>query len=129
MSNRITEHEVNGVNSRLDVHTVDKPGPGGAYHWYSVGIQDVLPIGNPYRDNGGVEIYFQNGPIKEAGVNGITHEVLLAIVADRLRAFQSGPYACWENAHALRNVEEALGVLKHRTEKRLARGVEGTMEK
>jgi hypothetical protein len=33
---------------------------------------------------------FQNGPIAEVGVNGVTHEVLLAIVADRLRSFQKG---------------------------------------
>ena len=44
--------------------------------------------------NGGFcfEIRFQNGPIAEAGVNGLTHEALLAVLEDRLVGFQSGPY-------------------------------------
>jgi hypothetical protein len=58
------------------------------------------------------DIQFQNGPIAEAGVNGITQEVLLAIVADRLRSFQAGPYACQENADALSHVSAAQAVLQ-----------------
>jgi hypothetical protein len=71
---------------------------------------------------------FQNGPISEDGngVNGITHEVLLSILADRLRGFQSGPYACKENACALTHIEEAMMWLQRRTLKRMQRGVEGT---
>ncbi|KVR99176.1 hypothetical protein WK29_30460 [Burkholderia vietnamiensis] len=69
---------------------------------------------------------FQNGPIAEAGVNGITQEVLLAIVADRLRSFQAGPYACRENALALTKIEEAQHWLQQRTIARMRRGVEGT---
>jgi hypothetical protein len=60
------------------------------------------------------------------GVNGITNEVLLAIVADRLRGFQSSPYACQENAEALECTEAALRRLHDRTRAREARGVEGT---
>ena len=126
MTRRITEHEVNEANSRLDVRVVDQPGSGGAHHWYSVGLQDDLPAGHPWKENGGVEILFQNGPLKESGVNGITHEVLLAIVADRLRSFQAGPFASDENREALDHVERALGWLHKRTRNRLARGVEGT---
>ncbi len=73
-----------------------------------------------------VTILFQNGPIGEVGVNGLTHEVLLAIIADRLRSFQAGQFACSENAAALESVEAAQRSLKSRTEARLARGVEGT---
>jgi hypothetical protein len=71
-------------------------------------------------------ISFQNGPIAEAGVNGLTQEALLAIVADRLRSFQAGPYACPENGDALAAVEEAMACLHSRTKARMARGVEGT---
>jgi hypothetical protein len=74
-------------------------------------------------------IRFQNGPIKEVGVNGITQEALLAIVMDRLRSFQAGPYACRENAVALTYIETAQMWLQKRTRDRLARGVESTHQK
>ena len=73
-------------------------------------------------------VLFQNGPIQTAGVNGITQEVLLAIVIDRLRSFQAGPFPCDENAEALGYCEMALDFLKERTKMRLARGVEGKSE-
>ena len=76
-----------------------------------------------------MSLSFQNGPIKEAGVNGITHEVLLAVLIDRMRSFQDGDYACRENAIALTKLEEALMWLNKRTQGREARGVEGTHEK
>ena len=50
---------------------------------------------------------------------------LLAIVIDRLRAFQAGPFACRENALALTKIEEAQHWLLHRTRARMTRGVEG----
>lgn len=68
---------------------------------------------------------FQEGPVCEAGVNGVTNEALLAIVADRLMVFQRGPMACRENALALKKIEEALQWLHARTRRRLAAGVEG----
>ena len=70
-------------------------------------------------------IIFQNGPIKEQGINGVTQEILLAIVEHRLACFQSGPFASAYNAEALNHVGQALAALKRRTEDRLARGVEG----
>ena len=57
--------------------------------------------------------------------NGITQEALLAIVIDRLRSFQAGPFPTDENEDALIHCQEALNFLKLRTKKRLARGVEG----
>lgn len=71
-------------------------------------------------------IRFQAGPIKEAGVNGVTGEALIAIQIDRLRSFQAGPYACRENAIALTHLETAQMWLQKRTRERQARGVEGT---
>ena len=71
-------------------------------------------------------IKFQNGPIKEHGVNGITQEALLTICADRLRSFQAGAFACRDNAVALTHIETALMWLQKRTRERMSRGVEGT---
>ena len=76
-----------------------------------------------------VKIGFQNGPIQEAGTNGISNESLLAIVEDRLSGFQSGPFACRENALALTKLQESMMWLHKRTRDRVARGVEGTHEK
>lgn len=112
----ITSHKVNGCNGELTVMAIDEPGCGGANHAYEItGFA-----------NGICQLHFQNGPIKEAGVNGITHEVLLAILIDRMEGFQSGKFKCEENAVALEFLQGAQRVLKRRTEKRLSRGVEGT---
>lgn len=117
----INEHKVNPANDRLEIEVLDEPGAGGANHVYQVrGYHDVA------ADETAVVIRFQNGPINEAGVNGITQEVLLAIVADRLRSFQAGKFACRENALALTKIEEAQHWLHSRTLSRMNRGVEGT---
>lgn len=112
----IPDHRVNPANDVIVVRAVDEPGDGGASHHYEI----ILPSGAV------TDIEFQNGPIAEAGVNGLTQEVLLAICADRLRGFQAGHFACRENALALTKIEEAQHWLHHRTLQRMARGVEGT---
>ena len=127
----ITEHQINGANEELTVEVLDRPGSGGASHLYEIKGFDTDSNPSNTQPGGyvGVDILFQNGPIKEAGINGLTHEVLLAIVADRLRSFQAGPYACTENGQALGFVENALECLLSRTRARMARGVEGTHAK
>lgn len=125
----IHDHKVNPANDKLSIKVVDLPGAGGAYHRYDItGYDDSLNPSTPEHDEivPGVTILFQNGPIPEVGVNGVTHEALLAIVADRLRSFQAGPYACKANACALTHIEEAQHWLQQRTLERMRRGVEGT---
>lgn len=112
----ITSHIVNPVNDRLHIMVTDEPGAGGANHEYSV----------TGFDHGGQHyVRFQNGAIAEHGVNGVTQEVLLAIVADRLECFQAGPFASDYNAKALEHVKAAQESLLQRTRDRMARGVEG----
>lgn len=116
----IEDHKVNHANDTLTISVLDEPGSGGAHHLYEV---------SGYQGKSGhasALIEFQDGPIAEAGVNGLTHEALLAIVADRLRSFQKGPYSCKANACALTHIEEALHWLQQRTIERMRRGVEGT---
>ena len=116
----IEDHKVNPANDLINILVKDKPGAGGANHRYTVEFPDA------HLD---VDINFQNGPIAEAGINGLTQEVLIAICIDRLRSFQAGPFACRENALALTKLEEAQHWLHHRTRARMARGVEGKTEK
>lgn len=73
-----------------------------------------------------VDIHFQEGPIKECGVNGCANEDLLIMVVRRLEGFQNSEFRCRENALALTHIEEALLWLRKRTMGREARGVEGT---
>ncbi len=115
----ITTHKVGGLNEALGVFAMDEPGEGGANHQYAI---CGVPGGDPNRHH----IFFQKGPIAEAGVNGVSNEALLAIVADRLECFQKGPYACRDNAVALTKIHEAMMWLQRRTLERVARGVEGT---
>lgn len=61
--------------------------------------------------------------------DGLTNEALLAVVIDRLQEFQKGRLSCWENSIALTHLETALLWLQKRTRDRVAREVEGTMDR
>lgn len=114
----IHEHETNDANRQIKITADDAdPNNGNASHEYEVSWDEGKT---------GIILQFQHGPIGEVGVNGITNEVLLAIVADRLRCFQTSKYACRENALALTKIEEAAHWLEARTVSRTRRGVEGT---
>lgn len=124
----IEDHKVNPANDTLTIEVRDEPGSGGANHYYLIsGYSNHLNPSDPDDvDEDACLILFQNGPIAEVGVNGVTHEALLAIVADRLRSFQKGPFSCKANACALTHIEEAMHWLQQRTIERMRRGVEGT---
>lgn len=118
-------HEANEANRQIVIHADDvNQDNGNASHIYEL-FCGTSAIGHA---NEYVKLTFQNGPIKEVGVNGITNEALLAIVADRLTCFQSSKYACAENMLALNAVGSALACLASRTKNREWRGVEGTHE-
>ena len=132
MKRKLTSHQVNGLNEAIQIGVLDEPGSGGACHNYA--IRCTLPISENNPDTwkhakASCDIRFQNGPIAEEGVNGISQEALLAIVEDRLVGFQSGPYATADNAEALEHIRAAQECLHRRTRERLARGVEGTHAK
>lgn len=110
----ITDHHVNDCNKQIRVE---------GFH-EAFGTPSVYVLTPPQGKL--TRLFFQNGPIKEVGINGITNEALLAVVADRLRNFQRGPFACKENALAFQRIQEALGALHSRTARREKAGVEGT---
>lgn len=105
--------------SDLIIHVMDEATHGGAHHEYEVRTKDGAVVG---------KISFQNGPIKEHGINGVTHESLLMVVAHRLNSFQSGPYVSEDNHEAMEHIAHANEALFRRTKKRLGRGVEGTRQ-
>ena len=80
--------------------------------------------------NGGLDgeellnVDFQEGPVGEVGVNGVTNEVLLAIVIDRTEKLNQ-QFPCQENVQALSHLRDALANFNSRTWSREVRGVEG----
>lgn len=126
----IVDHAVGGLNEVIKIEVLDEPGDGGACHEYRLSFGHTLSESGDlipeYEGAKELFIEFQNGPLLEAGVNGFSGEALIAVVIDRMRGFQSGQFACRENAIALTKLEEALMWLQKRTQDRLRRGVEGT---
>lgn len=122
-----------GLNDALNILVMDDPGRGGACHEYAITFRDEKagydrsPISEKHGRN--CIISFQNGPISEVGVNGISIEALLAIVEDRLDGFQGGEFAVDENKEALVHVQKAMGWLRKRTLDRQQRGAEGMYQK
>jgi len=127
----LTDHIVSGDQAvQLKINVTDGPGAGGACHWYDISGFDstgnASVVGTPFEGEKILRVLFQNGPITESGVNGVTQEALAAIVIDRLRSFQAGPFAGDYNARALESFEQGLKWLQQRTLDRIARNVEGT---
>ena len=111
-------------NNLNEVFREGEIGPGGAYHEYHV----VIPHSDGSRPF--QRIVFQKGPRKDpAAQSGVLDGDLLEIVRDRLKAFQTGDFACRENAIALTHIEEALLWMNKRVEDRSERNVLGTYEK
>jgi hypothetical protein len=109
-------HEGSTLNNALQITADDRDEKGGS-HEYECTLTDGPTVGT---------VKFQNGPLKEAGLNGMSDEALLAIVIDRLEGWNSGPYKSRYNALAITKLEEALHWLEARTKDRQKRGVEGT---
>lgn len=109
-------------NAPTNVAAVDErdPNAGNASHEYGIqygGPKDVC------------RIQFQHGPRGVTGsVPGVFDDDLLAIIEDRLEGFQSGPFACVENAEALVHVQKAREALGLRVARRIRQGVLGANE-
>lgn len=122
---QITTHRGNvsgptNLDNFITIDVLDAPGDGGANHEYRLNVMgdDEGPPATTLR--------FQNGPLLEAGHNGISVESLLAVVIDRLEGFQSGKFACESNQAALDSTRGALYALLSRREDRQRRAVLGT---
>jgi hypothetical protein len=104
-------------NGELYANSIEKA-PDGADvngHEYTVG----------HGEHDFVLLRFQNGPVKEAGVNGLQNEQLIAVLVHRLGVLNKA-FPCRENSIAITKLEEARLWLEKRTADRKARGVEGT---
>jgi hypothetical protein len=78
----------------------------------------------------GLQIRWQKGPLgrgaERDAPNGAFVETVLFAALLRLEHYQDSRFNCEENAKAIFHVQEALGALASRTQRREAAGVEGT---
>lgn len=106
------------LNSHLKIEAIGEPQHDGSVREYKIDAPDYPGAGF---------IVFHTGPHNEGQtINGLTNEVLLAIVLDRMQAWQSGPFQCPENAESALHIERALDAIRRRAAKRHDRGVLGT---
>lgn len=110
-------HDGHGLAESITIEATDELGPGGASHVYRLTLPGGPLVGF---------VQFQRGP-RDApeSTSGIIDSALLAIVVDRMRSFQAGPYPSREGALVRTKCEEALHWLRHRADERAARGVLG----
>lgn len=126
----ITDHHDGfGLAESLTI-TKDQPGPGGASHLFDVVVR-VSGSDGPDPESPDAfsvaRIQFQDGHRNDPNATpGIIDTVLVAIVLDRLRAFQEGDFKCRENALAITKLEEGLMWMQARTRERAKRGALGT---
>lgn len=113
-------------NSRVRIYLVEQSTPAKSYYLVA-GYDREGEVTDLIVANQVSLLQFQNGGLSDVGNNGITHEALLAVLIDRMRGMQSGPFSCRENACTLAKLEEALMWQNKRTQKRKLRGVEGSV--
>lgn len=90
--------------------------------------------GNPLGGNTygvGFAISWQHGATREQGSdtpirNGAFVEEIIEACINRLCFYQESKFRCFENQDAIEFLEKALKILNERTERRIARGIEGT---
>ena len=92
-------------------------------------LQFENPASSEAEDDGGkvhheANIQFQHGTIPENGINGVTNEAVLDLLAVRLRALNQR-FPCRENSIAITHIETARLWLNERTRIRVDQGVEG----
>lgn len=116
-----------GTNNYTEVYATDAQAFNANHKYIVVAVPaegEETGLDTPYA-----KVKFQEGPIKENGVNGCHNEDLIAIVLDRLQCLNQGDFKCRENSIAITKLEEAMMWLNKRTADRKARGVEGTSQK
>jgi hypothetical protein len=96
------------------------------YKWFE---KDIRPHNFIYvrHDVNSVSFTMQNGPIKEAGVNGCQVDTLIETAKIMLEGLNK-KFPCPENEDALLHLRAALIELHTRKRNREARGVEGTSQ-
>ena len=86
---------------------------------------ELEPYFTEEKTLGFINIKFQEGNVRDNGVNGAQVEDVIDVLVEQLLEFQKSEFACRENALAITKLEEARLWLNERTRKRKEQGVEG----
>ncbi|MDV7475317.1 hypothetical protein R5C08_09390 [Acinetobacter baumannii] len=131
--NLLINHFLGYANQELEPQEIDKLVNGEAVevitayaqgHYYKISA-------NPENTNAKdfeISIHFQDGPISDHGVNGVTSEALLKILIHRTKILDEN-FPSEFNKQAIVYMESALKEFNKRTEERRARGVADTLVK
>lgn len=96
---------------------------------HRVVMMPAIEMGTPILDEQSfINIKFQEGTVKDNGINGVQIEDVIDVLVERLQGFQQGNFACRENALAITHLQEAQNWLYRRTMLRSKQGVEGKGE-
>jgi hypothetical protein len=104
LTRRITSHHDGyGLNDDLTIFADERdPKAGNGSHTYIL----CLNCAGVGREVGVLQ--FQHGPRNvEGSVPGVLDPAVLQVIIDRYEGFQSGPFACEENAAVLRHLLDA----------------------
>lgn len=107
---QLQNHKVGLLGSKIDVN-VDDPRVMGANTRYVA----TAPTADGEVISILTDVQFQDGPVADIGVKGISPQVLLAITQDHLAGLNSGEMGCHELRVALNHIHEALNALDART--------------
>ena len=114
------------VMDELRTKFPDKFNESGAmdYKWFEA---EIRPTNFVYvrNDVNSISFTIQNGPIKEAGVNGCQVDTLIHAAKQIIDGLNK-KFPCRENSLAITKLDEALHWLEARTKNRTERKVEGT---
>lgn len=106
----MAERQLAIQSGRVKSFATDDKSADGSSHSYGFSYQPSA--GAPSIPMGSIK--FQNGPVAQAGVNGVSDAQLISVLIDHIEGFQNGPYRCNENYQAAWHLREALGWLKLR---------------
>ncbi|EXS83097.1 hypothetical protein [Acinetobacter baumannii] len=131
--NLLIDHFLGYANRELKPQEIDKVVNGEmvegitAYaqgHYYKISANPETQNAKDFE----ISLHFQDGPIPEHGVNGVTSEALLKVLIPRTKTLdEKSPSEL--NKKAIIYMESALEEFNKRTAERRARGVEGTLLK
>ena len=113
-----------GLNDALRIERDERdPDAGNASHNYT--LTQAAEFGDLLVG----ALDFQHGP-RDAGdsITGLLDPALVAVLLDRYRGFQDGPFRCRENALVITKLEEALLWMHKRALTRTQQGVLGKNE-
>lgn len=134
MPEPITHHLIDGVetfNDFVRAEPLSDPDANGSCSKYRFFVKTQAGWEKLF------DLPFQKGPLREKLVdgslrtnipNGVSSELLLGVLIHHFEGFQKGPFACDENAEALKGFRAALKALKKRTKARAAQFAAGEMK-